>query len=227
MIPENHTKADKGSLLFHFKSAIGPLFLVACLLGFSSFRTATEFVASERKMAALPPDSVPKIDYELTQLLLREFKMRQLKDSLISYAKGFEGRPYHYGARGPKSFDCSGFVKFVYKNFGLDLERTSRAQSTQGELIPLDQVQKGDLLFFTGQNRKNRRVGHVAIVISEQGDALRFIHSASHGGVKIGGLDKYFEPRLLLARRVIQKQEFLSAGVEEAHPDSTVSNGSF
>ena len=176
--------------------------LFGSLIFLSSFSATTEQSFSY-KGKHFPPDSVMGIDHELKELMLKEFKLRQLKDSLIAYAKTFEGRPYRYGAKGPKSFDCSGYVKFVYKHFDQDLERTSRAQSHQGEEISLDMVQKGDLLFFTGANKKNRRVGHVGIVISETDESIRFIHAASHGGVRVSELDSYYQPRLLLAKRLL------------------------
>lgn len=215
MIIKSPINRNPGQFLPKARHGINLALLLCSLILLSSFSATSEQSFSFSKRKDFPPDTISGIDHELKELMLKEFKLRQIKDSLIAYAKTFEGRPYRYGAKGPKSFDCSGYVKFVYKHFGQDLERTSRAQSHQGEEIPLDMVQKGDLLFFTGANKKNRRVGHVGIVISEADESIRFIHAASHGGVRVSELDSYYQPRLLLAKRLLSV-ETLGYGTELA-----------
>lgn len=59
---------------------------------------------------------------------------RSLVDKLIDFAKSFVGTPYVYGGATPKGFDCSGFVQYVFKNYGFDLPRTANEQATVGEL---------------------------------------------------------------------------------------------
>ncbi len=212
MSKNSHTKIYQGRLFLNAGSAVWlTASLLFCLVLLSGFHPVQELHPSAGKSIAAPPDTLPGIDHELKELLVKEVKMRQIKDSLISFAQNYEGRPYRYGAKGPKSFDCSGFVKFVYKHFNLDLNRTSSDQSNQGEEIPVELAQKGDLLFFTGSNKKTRKVGHVGIVVSEPHENLRFIHAASHGGIKISELDGYFQPRLLQARRLLQPEVVLSA----------------
>jgi cell wall-associated NlpC family hydrolase len=69
---------------------------------------------------------------------------------VVAYAKTFLGVPYEYGATGPNSFDCSGYVQYVYKHFGVNLPRTSQEQSNCGKDIDINDQSKwqaGDLLF--------------------------------------------------------------------------------
>ena len=39
-------------------------------------------------------------------------------DLLIEEARKHLGKPYHYGGKGPKVFDCAGFARYVYMQFG-------------------------------------------------------------------------------------------------------------
>ncbi len=123
--------------------------------------------------------------------------------SLLDKAKEFIGTPYHYGGTTPKGFDCSGFVRFVFGAFGMELNRSSVAQASQGESVALDQIQPGDLLFFKTRGQQNR-ISHVGIYLG----GGQFIHAGSGGGpktrcVKIGELDStYYAKRLVSARRL-------------------------
>jgi cell wall-associated NlpC family hydrolase len=90
---------------------------------------------------------------------------------LIQYAFNFLGRPYVYGAEGPKAFDCSGFSSYVYNEFGVDLPRTAAEQSGVGAAVSKSNLEAGDLLFFNTAGY----ISHVGIYI---GDG-QFIHASS------------------------------------------------
>lgn len=85
---------------------------------------------------------------------------------IAAYAETFLGTPYVYGGNGPDSFDCSGFVKYVFAHFGYSINRTASTQLSNGTAVSKDQLQPGDIVFF-----KNA------------GDT----HAASHVGIYIGG----------------------------------------
>lgn len=125
-------------------------------------------------------------------------------DDVIAYAKQYLGRPYRSGAKGPSAFDCSGFTSYVFRNFDINLNPSSKTQATQGERIDRADIRPGDLLFFTSR-RSGGGVGHVgiAIEVEDSGD-ITFIHAASHGGISINRLtDGYYQKRFLSARRVL------------------------
>lgn len=71
--------------------------------------------------------------------------------SVISYAEQFVGVPYVIGGTSPNGFDCSGFVQYVFAHFGVNLPRTSQAQSTIGSSVSVSSAKPGDLLFWGGQ----------------------------------------------------------------------------
>lgn len=126
-------------------------------------------------------------------------------DDMLNYARKFMGVRYVRGGRSPKGFDCSGFTFYVYSQFGYTLSPSSSTQYTQGKQIKREEVQPGDLLFFTGRASSSRRVGHVAIAIDadpESGE-ITFIHAA-RTGIKIDKItSQYYAKRYLGARRVI------------------------
>lgn len=79
---------------------------------------------------------------------------------VLSTASLYQGRPYRYGATGPRSFDCSGYTRYVIrKATGRTMPRTSRAQYAATKRIRKSRIRPGDLVFF----HRGGRVYHVAI----------------------------------------------------------------
>ena len=76
---------------------------------------------------------------------------------LVSYARQYIGYPYKLGATGPKSFDCAGFVSYVFKHFGVDLPKNASAYfnnpTKYGTLVgkgSIDNAQMGDVIAWQG-----------------------------------------------------------------------------
>jgi uncharacterized protein with LGFP repeats len=67
---------------------------------------------------------------------------------ILDAAAAHQGKPYSYGATGPNSFDCSGFTGYIYRQFGVNLPRTSSQQYDAVQHLPQDQKQVGDLIFM-------------------------------------------------------------------------------
>lgn len=67
--------------------------------------------------------------------------------AVMHWAVKLKGKPYKYGANGPKAFDCSGYVQYVFKKAGKKLGRTSGAQ-LKGKHIAKSKKKKGDVLVF-------------------------------------------------------------------------------
>lgn len=127
---------------------------------------------------------------------------------LLSEAKSHLGKRYRSGAKGPAAFDCSGFSSYVFRQFGYSLGASSRDQYKQGEKIDVKDLRIGDLVFFTGRNRKGG-VGHVGIVVSADNEkgTFKFIHASTSQGIKIDSNTGYYDGRYLGARRVIDNVE--------------------
>ncbi len=112
-------------------------------------------------------------------------------DRAVDIAKSKLGSPYRYGKSGENSFDCSGFVYYVYhKRLGFYLPRTAYDMSNMSEdkIFEKDALKRGDLLFFDTRDRGY--VNHVGIYLGNK----RFIHASSGKAyqVTISPLDKGF-----------------------------------
>ena len=135
-----------------------------------------------------------------------EVSTAQLADAIIARAEQFLGTPYRWAANGPKAFDCTGFTKYVFADFGIRLGRTVPAQSRNGREVTggFENLQKGDILIF-GKRHNKKAMGHTAIYIGPDasGDNFRFIHAA-RGGVMISEYrETYYRERFLGAVRVL------------------------
>jgi len=126
------------------------------------------------------------------------------RDKVVNYAKKQLGVKYVYGGNTPKGFDCSGFTKYVYSNFGYTVPRRSVEYSTIGKKVSLSSCKKADVILFTGSNKSKRVTGHVAIVVSNSGGVTKFIHASSSRGIVISDMKvKYYQDRILGVRRII------------------------
>jgi len=95
---------------------------------------------------------------------------------ITSLAKKKLGRKYVWGASGNKNtYDCSSFTKYVYKNIGVAIPRTSINQSKFGKYVKRNELQKGDLIFFDTSKRRKGYVNHVGIYLGDN----KFIHASS------------------------------------------------
>lgn len=137
-----------------------------------------------------------------TDTTLKSKKSNPKADAMISFAKSFLGVPYRYGGTTPSGFDCSGFINYIFGNFGFSLVRTSYGLAELGETISLSNLQPGDLMFFKGSNARSSTVGHVAMVIEVLPGDVKFIHAAN-GGVRIDNLKtKYYVQRYIKSKRL-------------------------
>jgi cell wall-associated NlpC family hydrolase len=101
------------------------------------------------------------------------------RDSIITYAKKYLGTPYLYAGNDPKKgFDCSGFVSYVFKNFDMNLPRSSSSYKNLGSALKPEDFKVGDILVFYGY--KDRTVvGHLGIICEANGMESKFIHASS------------------------------------------------
>ncbi|MNL09513.1 Murein DD-endopeptidase MepS/Murein LD-carboxypeptidase precursor [compost metagenome] len=120
---------------------------------------------------------------------------------LLEFAKSMLGIRYRAASSSPsKGFDCSGFVNYVFSNFGFKVPRSSREFATSGEAKKLEDAKIGDVILFTGTNSRSRTPGHVGIIYSINGDEIKFIHSSSGNakGVTISSLEEGFYKKRFL-----------------------------
>jgi peptidoglycan endopeptidase LytE len=118
----------------------------------------------------------------------------KITDQITQFANAFIGVPYAWGGTSPNGFDCSGFVRYVYSNSGIDLPRTSADMHNEVGTTVFD-LKVGDLVFFA-----NRSVDHVGIYVGNN----QFISATSSRGVKVDSLSSnYWGARYVGAKRVL------------------------
>jgi len=71
-----------------------------------------------------------------------------IRAGVLRTAASLKGRPYRYGATGPRAFDCSGYTKYVYAKNGVSLPRTSGQQYRKAKKVSKASARPGDLVFF-------------------------------------------------------------------------------
>ena len=158
---------------------------------------------------AAPPDAA----YEDMDALLAEkglmyrlgSQFQQARDSvgeqassLVINAMAFLGVPYRYGGNTVDTgFDCSGFVRYVYEQHGVAVPRQVRDQFRIGKNVDREDLEPGDLVFFS---TIAPGASHVGIVIG--GD--QFVHAPSERGVvRVESLGApYWASRYIGAKRV-------------------------
>ncbi|MBV7296538.1 C40 family peptidase [Enterovibrio paralichthyis] len=116
-------------------------------------------------------------------------------EALTQYFEEWKGTPYRWGGASKKGIDCSAFTQQAYAAvFAHTLPRTTSQQLTQGNKIPLNTADQGDLIFFKTGSRRY----HVGIYLGEK----QFMHASSSKGVIISRVDNpYWSARLLQVRR--------------------------
>lgn len=134
---------------------------------------------------------------------------------LVSTAIGFLGIPYLRGGNSAETgFDCSGFVRAIYKDtIGLILPRSADQQANATQKIDKSELKPGDLVFF---NTLKRSFSHVGIYLGDN----KFIHSPRSGtSVRIEDMRiPYWNVRFDGARRVDTAKLPQTAGTLPAEP---------
>lgn len=119
--------------------------------------------------------------------------------AVANYSLQFRGTPYEWGGNDPnRGIDCSGFVKYLYGQIGINLPRTAAEQVNVGTPIThLEDLQPGDRLYFWSSKRN--RVGHTGIYLGNG----YFCHASSnHSAVATDYLGtKHWLSILVAARR--------------------------
>lgn len=116
--------------------------------------------------------------------------------SAVAKAKQYIGSRYVYGGSSPSGFDCSGFTSYVYKQFGVSLNRTAAGQYSNGTAVSKTQLQPGDLVMFGKSG-----INHVGIYIG----GGQMVHAANPSrGVTTDTINSgYYANNYVGARRVM------------------------
>jgi len=120
-------------------------------------------------------------------------------DALVAFGETYLGTPYEFGASPNQTgtFDCSSFVKHIFDEvLGVELPRVSYDQAEVGEKVALENLRKGDLMFFSARGLP---IGHVAVYA---GDGMMLHTYSKTYGVELRKFEGSWTERFVTARRV-------------------------
>ena len=131
---------------------------------------------------------------------------------VLMNALSLSGTRYQYGGNSPDTgFDCSGFVRYVFKQAtSLSLPRSALAMSQLGKSVRKNDLQPGDLVFF---DTLKSAFSHVGIYVGNN----RFIHSPRSGGVvRVESMEAaYWSKRFNGAKRMDAVKDAINTSAPE------------
>ena len=148
---------------------------------------ATQFVFAEAAKTALSGETstnnsltVNKTGIASLQIQLKEaLRVAKLVNnadklkSAVSKVRKYAGRSwYAFGGSTPRGWDCSGLVRWTYKQIGVNLYHSASTQMNSGKKVKTPKV--GDLVAFS---YGGRYAGHIGIYVGNG----NFIHSPRRG----------------------------------------------
>lgn len=106
---------------------------------------------TEEEIARLAAEEAARIAAEEARKEAERQALIQKGQSVVDYGKQFLGNPYVYGGQSlTRGTDCSGFVRSVYRNFGIYLPRTSYSMRFVGTAVSYDEILPGDIVCYSG-----------------------------------------------------------------------------
>ena len=173
-------------------SSRAPFLLLILIAGMLLFSQCTSY-----RSTSAPANS--------SQTAKGDTKEDRLRAEIVDYAREFIGTKYRYAGKDPKGFDCSGFTWYVFRKFDIELSASSRLQAEQGKpLRSISDARPGDLVFFSKGEKGRGKINHVGLVVSNDGEGLKVIHSTSRGVIIDSVYESsYWRTRVLEARTVL------------------------
>lgn len=119
--------------------------------------------------------------------------------SVVEFVRSQVGKAYVWGSVGPNAYDCSGLVMAAYNRIGIGLPHYSVDQYGYGYAVSMNNLQPGDLLFYTTNGTGN--ISHVGVYI---GDGMMVHASSPSVGVIMTNIyQNWYQSRFIGARRLI------------------------
>ena len=170
------------------------LLLILCLNSCKSSKNVTAKNSEGDKVSESVINSFPKST---------DIKIDSLANSIVDYAKQFNGVKYKFGGNSKKGMDCSGLITTAFKSKDIMLPRSSKNMANVGNFIEINEVQIGDLLFFATQKNSDS-INHVGLVTEVRPGFVEFIHATTSSGVIISNLaERYWHFAFVQARRIL------------------------
>jgi cell wall-associated NlpC family hydrolase len=210
---ESGIKAKENGNKRHFENSVTVLLLILLFLGLTSCGSSKPSVVTTKKEASAVSrprtNRTVKVAIEKEEESIGETTTEKsyaatndFIDEVVDNAMSYQGVKYLYGGTTSKGIDCSGLIGAAFMQAGKTMPRSSRSLSSEAKGLDLDEVRKGDFLFFaTGKNK--RQVNHVALITRVTPGEIEFIHSTTSRGVITSTLNEaYWIDAFLRAGRI-------------------------
>lgn len=98
---------------------------------------------------------------------------------IAATAAKYVGVPYVWGGNGPSGWDCSGFIKYVYAQHGINIARGTSAILGSGQFVRTSNPKPGDLVFQNGGGHVGIYLGGGQMIGAQNPTVDTMIHSVS------------------------------------------------
>lgn len=98
---------------------------------------------------------------------------------IAATAAKYVGVPYVWGGNGPSGWDCSGFVKYVYAQHGINIARGTSAIRGSGQFVRTSSPKPGDLVFQNGGGHVGIYLGGGKMIGAQNPTVDTILHSVS------------------------------------------------
>jgi cell wall-associated NlpC family hydrolase len=101
----------------------------------------------------------------------------------VAYAYAQLGKPYCYAGVGPSCYDCSGLTMMAWAQAGVSMPHSSSAQGDMFPVVPVDQMQPGDLTIeYAGHSHVSIYIGNgMMITAPHTGDVIKIAPAFGDG----------------------------------------------
>lgn len=150
----------------------------------AGFKNTPEDIEKMKKSMDKPENSTSETETPV------EGELSSNETKLVDIAKSKIGTPYKMGANGPNLFDCSGFVRWIIKQYQgnhANLPRTAHGMYRKVPSVSKSDLKPGDLFFVnTADARTGSNIDHVGMIISPKGsNKIQAIHASGTLGVNV------------------------------------------
>jgi cell wall-associated NlpC family hydrolase len=110
-------------------------------------------------------------------------------EQVLKVASQYVGTPYIFGGSNPRGFDCSGYVMFVFAQFGVELRHSVTAQARVGMVVSPEDARPGDVVIFNDHSHNGIYAGNGQFYHAPQpGDRVKLapIFDPRHYFIRLG-----------------------------------------
>lgn len=180
-----------------------PFIILFIFLGSCIAKKKTTYAKARKITVEASPENSGTGENSANSEILETHSSSSKVNNIINTALTYSGVRYKYGGTTKKGMDCSGLLYVAFRENDIALPRVSSAMANQGKRIRVNQVEKGDLLFFK-TTRKGKKINHVGLVVAVENDEIKFIHASTSRGVIVSSLrEGYWNYSFVKATRVL------------------------